>query len=472
MNAPNRSSRDQMLDQNLRRIAANVSLPTAPTSERIAAWKATGAEAWSDFHLPRRRPRLLRLWPLVTSAAAAAGIALAAFVILANPRPVSAETIFNSFRAVLGGPFSIDLDDIGFEDVSVSGQIVKDVDSAGMDHRYSEIHAVLKSSNPEWADLESVDVLNEAPDQGWMFSSGSGGATPQERGPDGRYHVKVVELFYGGKLPEFIRAKALYLEDVPWGLGFNCKGSGVAYTFKGPERRYLCSLVELTEHIADAQSPDDLIDRVKNAAGSVRVEPAEGGWRLRAGAFQPSVLFPELDLSLPDADLASILGQVTYEVEFVGGLSPDGVGSISEYFKTTGDEELQKLHISLDWPALKGLAGEAKTAAEYAARVRPLAREVTIVPGSHGGTAVRVRGCEWKLNTSERDRLRQLGTEILPRVELLIDYDARTNSMRWAEFRNLTPGGGTIRLEPGAAHLDPALLDPKHWITENTIVFE
>ncbi|MBP9027514.1 MAG: hypothetical protein KBH81_15375, partial [Phycisphaerae bacterium] len=99
MSAPKNPSRDQMLDENLQRIARSISLPAAPPPERIHAWKNAAIEPWTDVRVPQKRHRLFRLWPLFTGAAAAAGIVLAVFVILASPRPVSAETIFNSLRA-------------------------------------------------------------------------------------------------------------------------------------------------------------------------------------------------------------------------------------------------------------------------------------------------------------------------------------------------------------------------------------
>jgi len=467
MSAPKNPSRDQMLDENLQRIARSISLPAAPPPERIHAWKNAAIEPWTDVRVPQKRHRLFRLWPLFTGAAAAAGIVLAVFVILASPRPVSAETIFNSLRAVLSGPVSITLD-IGFEGVTLSGRIVKDVDASGASRSYSEIHAVLKSDNPEWSDLESVTVVNDAADQSWMFSRGSGGCGPQGRGPDGRYHVTPAELCYIGRLPEFVRAKALHLDGVP-SVGFGKDGSAVSYRFDGPERRYLCSLMELTEGIANSTNLDDLIERVKSAACDVRVEAAGRGWRLRASAYQPSALFPELDLSLPDADLASILDRFTHQIEFVGSLALEGR---SLYFQNSGDELLQKLHIAVDTSDLYRLAQECEVAEEFAEKVRPRAREVMILPGSHGGTAVRISGYDWQLDTSARDRLRQIGTEIVPGIELLIDYDGQSGSVRWAEFRNLTPAGGTIRLQPGAIELDPAVLDPKHWITDATEIYE
>lgn len=286
----------------------------------------------------------------------------------------------------------------------------------------------------------------------------------QGLGPDGRYHVKVVELYYAGQLPQYIQANALELGGVPLELGFSQDGSSVKYSFREPERKYLCSLVELARHIADAQNADDLTGRLQSAAGHVRVEAAEQGWRLRAAAFQPSVLFPELDLSVPDLDLPRVLDQVAFEIEFV---EPG-----CRYYTFSGGEPLKKLHISVDQSALTALADETKSADEFAARVRPLTRAVTVSPGSHGGTAVRIVGYDWKLDTSERDRLRQIATEIVPGIELLIEYDPETNAVRWAEFRNLSPTGGSIRLEPGAVELDPASLDPKHWITEETMVYE
>lgn len=467
MSAPKNPSRDQMLDENLQRIARSISLPAAPPPERIHAWKNAAIEPWTDVRVPQKRHRLFRLWPLFTGAAAAAGIVLAVFVILASPRPVSAETIFNSLRAVLSGPVSITLD-IGFEGVTLSGRIVKDVDASGASRSYSEIHAVLKSDNPEWSDLESVTVVNEAGEQSWMFSRGSGGATPEERGPDGRYHVTPIELCYIGRLPEFVRAKALHL-NVPSELAFGRNDSFVSYEFDAIDQRYLCSLMELTEDIADSQNLDDLIERVKSAAGDVRVEAVGRDWRLRASAYQPSALFPELDLSLPDADLASILDHFTLEIEVIRSVAPRGM---SIYLKPSGDEPLRKLHIAVNTLDLFKLAHDFPVAEEFAEKVRPLAREVTIVPGSHGGTAVRIKGYDWKLNTSQRDRLRQIGTEIVRGIELLIDYDGQSGSVRWAEFRNLTPAGGTIRLQPGAIELDPAVLDPKHWITDATEITE
>jgi hypothetical protein len=464
MNAPTNPSRDHMLDKNLRRIAQNISLPTVPAAERVELWKNAAAQAWTEVPVPQQRSRLLKLWPLFTSAAAAAGIALAAFAILANPRPVSADTIFKSFRAVLGGPLTIRLDAIGFESVGVSGQIMSDADAAGRPRRYSEIHTILKSNNPQWADLDAVTVLNETPEQTWIFVRGAGGQTPEGLGPDGRYHVKVVEQYYAGQLPEFMRANALQLGSVPLGLAFSHDGSSVNYSFREPERQYLNSLLDLAQHIADAQDADDLIGRLQKAAGEVRVQPAERCWRLRAAAFQPNVLFPELDLKLADIDLPGVLDQVALQIEFVD----PGV----RYYTTAGEEPLHKLHLFVDQSALKAMAREAESADEFATRVRPLAREVTVSPGSHGGTAVRITGYDWKLDTCDRDRLRQLGTEIVPGIELLIEYDPQTSSIRWAEFRNLTPTGGTIRLQPGPAQLDPALLDPNHWITENTIVYD
>jgi hypothetical protein len=459
MNAPKNDSRDQILHENLRRIAQQISLP-ARSAEVRRAGRAAGAQPRNEAGAARRKGRLIKLWPFLTSAVTAAGI-MAAVVILANPRSVSAETIFRSLRAVLGGPLSVRLDNISFGGVSANGRIRTGGEAVGAPGYYSEIHLVLKADNPQWSDMDVVTVLNDAPERSWLFVRGAGGEAPQAMGADGLYHVKLTEQYYAGRLPEFLRTNILDLSSVPAELSFGQSGSWARYVFGEPERKYLRSVLELAQHIGEAADAEELIGRLRTAAGQVQVEAAERGCRLRATAFRPAALFPELDLNVADLDV-SVLSGVSYSVEFV---DPG-----SRYYTLGGAERLRPFRVSIDTSALRALADEASSAEAFARRAEALAREVTVERGTHGGSVVRVSGCDWKIDASERERIREIATQIIPGIELIINYDPQANSVSWAEFRNLTLNTGSIRFEPASTDLEAAR-DPNQWITEDTLKY-
>lgn len=143
---------DETLDRNLRRIGAELHLPSPPSPQTQNSWKSSTASRAAEviaFPQPQslgaklmRNPRFLTL-----AGSAAASVAIGGFLWLsAAHNTVQASTILNSFRERLFQGFHVTMRNIGAEGVHVDGEF----------HARFKPFDLANPPKPEDADVEAV----------------------------------------------------------------------------------------------------------------------------------------------------------------------------------------------------------------------------------------------------------------------------------------------------------------------------
>ncbi len=176
---------DRMLDRNLAEIGRQIELPDEPTEAQVKRWRSPSATPMAPSRRGIRFMRNHKMFTLVGASSALAAC-LAVAVVFMGPwgrTEVKAAVIFQSFREAVSNAFSLRIENVKHDGVSVNGRalvILSDEESDGsppvppledprLEAAFVELHVQMDDDHPEAPGLDFEAAVSMRPDREWAF---------------------------------------------------------------------------------------------------------------------------------------------------------------------------------------------------------------------------------------------------------------------------------------------------------------
>ncbi len=404
---------------------------------------------------------------LLTSGALAAAIALAFWIGLGGAARVSAASILDGFQTAVRKTLSIRMEGIDLGSVTIDGEIVLDHSPEGPenDTLYAEVHVLLKADDASWDDLDAAIVICNTPDDSWHYCRGYGGIIGLSHELGARHAQPAEYLVKGEAWSDFVERPLDSFGCMPLEQRFSLGSDAVTYRFQKHQRDYVEQLLRFLVDIGGAEGAGQLIEQLQSA-GSIVVKRFDAGyWVLQASNFGRIEGLGPTDPQLPD-DLNSLLEEIVWEITY--DLTDRRIRGWST---NNWPEGLTELAIDVDHHLI-GTNLPSESAEALIEHLEDFAHAVEVEQESETILTIRATGYSLPFDSTAREWQDQRMQPPIDAMTLSIYYDARTESVTWAEFNHVGSSEGRIMLEIGRVELDPDLLNPDYWITEHTEVYE
>lgn len=239
----------------------------------------------------------------------------------------------------------------------------------------------------------------------------------------------------------------------------------VTYRFQKHQRDYVEQLLRFLMDIGGAETAGQLIERLQSARSIVVKLVDEGNYVLHASNFGRIGGLGLTDPQLPD-DLTSLLEEVVWKITY--DLT---YGRIRGWSTNNWPERLTELAIDVDHDLI-GTDLPSESAEALIEHLEDFAHAVEVEQEGETILTIRATGYPLPLDTTALAWRDQRMQPLIGAMTLSIYYDARTESVTWAEFNHVGSPEGRIVLEIGRVALDPDRLNPDYWITDHTKVYE
>lgn len=442
---------DEQRHRNLQRIAAVLELPPRAEPDRRTRWEqaslTAGARPGSKGASFMRRKAYT-----LTASAAAAAILLALSITIAKPARVSAATIFENLAAALSESLALEIENVDFGNVRIDGEILIDRNAPGdAATRYAEIHALLRSDNPQWDDYDGVLVICDAPDGAWQFCRGTGISTT------GLNQFKATENFSAeSNWEDFIAAPVEGF--LPNGMRITAEGSTVRFAFTEEQRSTIQALLQFLLNLTGERTAQELVLDLQAAAGQVEVERLGSGmFMLRASGFTRLGNFILEPPEIPD--VSELVRQIQWRLYYdptINFLYGWGIDKPPRALVESGvDIVTDREALALPTESLEALL----------AYLRATAKHIEVQRESDARVVIEIRGYPFPTSAADLEWLRSYILQLRESLVLEVMFDAAAGRVTSAEFRGFTGPESRVRLKTGDVTIDPARLDPARWVS-------
>ena len=455
-------ARDAQRHRNMQRIAGAVELPSPADAARKARWQqaALATDGQTPNSATGDRHGRIRL----AGAGVAAAVITSVLLTFGQPMRVSAAMIFSDLAAALRQSVAVQIENVDFGNVRIDGELLLPRSDYGAgDVSYAEIHALMRSSNPEWNDIDAVLVICQTPEAAWQFGRGNGIST----GGDGPV-AKPTEYFIADYAWEQFTDQPLDgFGCMPLSMGAGYHGSQTQYRFTSGQRRVTETLLHFLLDLSSPSTTDAVVHELADSAEQVMVRRgSDGCYVLRASGFERlgALAFE----ATPTPDISDIVRQIVWTFGYNPTTGRINWSQFDWPERAAADDSLSGMGITTNTEAL-GLP--LQDADSFIALLEQRAMDVEIDNRSSEQWRVAVTGYPFPVSSAGLDWLNAYLLRLRDTLTLEVVYDAATRSIRSAEFRGFAGDQGIVRLTTGAVEVDAEKLKSDYWVTSDTDEF-